>query len=104
MSFFYLWGPALGPVINRLSSIDRHQSYAPLDERLHRRRARRRLALRIAAPTETGSVNAKPMLRPILDKLSGIYIGWRMIGVSCAIRVLGGWTARLWTVCAFFSR
>jgi MFS family permease len=30
------------------------------------------------------------MLRHILVKLSGLYIGWRMIGVSCAIRVLGG--------------
>ncbi|HSQ14421.1 MAG TPA: MFS transporter [Candidatus Deferrimicrobium sp.] len=30
------------------------------------------------------------MLRRILDRLSGLYIGWRMIGVSCAIRVLGG--------------
>ena len=30
------------------------------------------------------------MLRQILAKLSGLYIGWRMIGVSCAIRVLGG--------------
>ena len=30
------------------------------------------------------------MLRHIIGKLSGLYIGWRMIGVSCAIRVLGG--------------
>jgi sugar phosphate permease len=30
------------------------------------------------------------MLRHILGKLSGLYLGWRMIGVSCAIRVLGG--------------
>jgi len=29
MSFFYLWGPALGPVITGLV-YDRHQSYAPL--------------------------------------------------------------------------
>jgi MFS family permease len=30
------------------------------------------------------------MLRHILGKLADLYIGWRMIGVSCAIRVLGG--------------
>ena len=30
------------------------------------------------------------MLRPILDRLSGLYLGWRMIAVSCTIRVLGG--------------
>ncbi|MGH7887459.1 MAG: MFS transporter [Candidatus Binatia bacterium] len=30
------------------------------------------------------------MLRPILDRLAGLYIGWRMIAVGCAIRVLGG--------------
>jgi MFS family permease len=30
------------------------------------------------------------MLRHILGKLANLYIGWRMIGVSCAIRVLGG--------------
>ncbi|MGH7852436.1 MAG: MFS transporter, partial [Candidatus Binatia bacterium] len=29
MSFFYLWGPALGPVITG-AVYDRHQSYAPL--------------------------------------------------------------------------
>jgi MFS family permease len=29
MSFFYLWGPALGPVITGFV-YDRHQSYAPL--------------------------------------------------------------------------
>jgi len=30
------------------------------------------------------------MLRPIFAKLSELYFGWRMIAVSCAIRVLGG--------------
>ncbi|HET7004443.1 MAG TPA: MFS transporter [Candidatus Binatia bacterium] len=30
------------------------------------------------------------MLRHIFGKLANLYIGWRMIGVSCAIRVLGG--------------
>jgi sugar phosphate permease len=30
------------------------------------------------------------MLPRIFDRLSGLYIGWRMIGLSCAIRVLGG--------------
>lgn len=30
------------------------------------------------------------MLRGIRNKLAGLYIGWRMIAVSCAIRVLGG--------------
>ncbi len=30
------------------------------------------------------------MLRHIFAKLSGLYFGWRMIAVSCAIRVLGG--------------
>lgn len=30
------------------------------------------------------------MLRGIQNKLAGLYIGWRMIAVSCAIRVLGG--------------
>ena len=30
------------------------------------------------------------MLRHILARLSGLYFGWRMIAVSCAIRVLGG--------------
>ena len=30
------------------------------------------------------------MLRGVRDKLAGLYIGWRMIAVSCAIRVLGG--------------
>ena len=30
------------------------------------------------------------MLRHISAKLSGLYFGWRMIAVSCAIRVLGG--------------
>jgi len=30
------------------------------------------------------------MLRHICIKLSGLYFGWRMIAVSCAIRVLGG--------------
>lgn len=30
------------------------------------------------------------MLRQILSRLSALYIGWRMIAVSCAIRVLGG--------------
>jgi MFS family permease len=29
MSFFYLWGPALGPIITG-AVYDRHQSYAPL--------------------------------------------------------------------------
>jgi len=30
------------------------------------------------------------MLSAMRDKLAGLYIGWRMIAVSCAIRVLGG--------------
>lgn len=30
------------------------------------------------------------MLGSIRNKLAGLYIGWRMIAVSCAIRVLGG--------------
>lgn len=30
------------------------------------------------------------MSRIILDKLSALYVGWRMIAVTCAIRVLGG--------------
>jgi MFS family permease len=30
------------------------------------------------------------MLHRLRDKLAGLYIGWRMIAVSCAIRVLGG--------------
>lgn len=30
------------------------------------------------------------MLRQIFAKLAGLYLGWRMIAVGCAIRVLGG--------------
>ena len=26
----------------------------------------------------------------MLDKISGLYLGWRMIALGCAIRVLGG--------------
>ena len=30
------------------------------------------------------------MLRKPRDRLAGLFYGWRMVGVSCAIRVLGG--------------
>ena len=30
------------------------------------------------------------MLRELRDRLAGLFYGWRMVGVSCAIRVLGG--------------
>jgi MFS family permease len=30
------------------------------------------------------------MLRKIRDRLAGLFYGWRMVGVSCAIRLLGG--------------
>lgn len=30
------------------------------------------------------------IFRPLHDRLAGVFYGWRMIGVSCAIRVLGG--------------
>lgn len=30
------------------------------------------------------------MIGLIISRLQGLYVGWRMIGVSCAIRVLGG--------------
>jgi sugar phosphate permease len=30
------------------------------------------------------------MLRELRDRLAGLFYGWRMVGVSCAIRLLGG--------------
>ena len=30
------------------------------------------------------------MLRDLRDRLGGLFYGWRMVGVSCAIRLLGG--------------
>jgi sugar phosphate permease len=30
------------------------------------------------------------MLRKLRDRLAGLFYGWRMVGLSCAIRVLGG--------------
>ena len=41
------------------------------------------------------------MLRQILDKISGLYLGWRMIALGCAIRVLGG-GLRAYGVSIFF--
>ena len=30
------------------------------------------------------------MFRKLRDRLVGLFYGWRMVGVSCAIRLLGG--------------
>src|SRR6185436_12512003 len=60
-----------------------------LDVCLHHHLTERR-ALCSAWKAET-AVNARlKMLRNILHRIAGLYFGWRMIAVSCTIRVLGG--------------
>jgi len=48
MSFFYLWGPALGPVVTG-AIYDRYHSYAPNDVRLFRSFSDCKLSLRLAS-------------------------------------------------------
>lgn len=42
------------------------------------------------APSGFGSKTRNPMLEKIAAQFSGLFYGWRMVAVGCAIRMLGG--------------